>query len=106
MYTKEKFHKTITALKEQYDIDEKKSEDLSKVLGCDFVPPQDNSRLVNIIFDNLHKQFPPKDDFCEIQTFCYTLNFGRVINTEKDPIDELWDQLTKDNATSELNIAS
>lgn len=90
-FTKEQFTSVLSALKSQYDYDKAKTKKLTEIYGVD-VMPSDNSRLTNEIFKMLHIQFPPNGGFCEIQHFCYELDFGRESGLS---IDGLWDLLTK-----------
>lgn len=91
-FTKQEFINTIKAIKDQAEFDKQKAGSLSTILECD-INPHDNSRLLNQLFRLLHTQFPPKGDFCLIQTFCFDLNFGKHLSTEKDPIEDLWEEL-------------
>lgn len=87
------FREVISALRDQNDYDKAKSIELSRAYGCD-VPISDNSRLRNVIFDLLHKQFPPTD-FCKIHCFCWDIDFGRATSSA-DAIGDLWEQLNAD----------
>lgn len=90
--SKNTFKEIIEALRGQYDYDKAKSEKLTEIYGSD-VQPTDNSRLTNQLFKILHAQFPPSGDFCDIQSFCYELDFGRKISFTEDPIGDLFDEL-------------
>ena len=90
------FKAILSSLRAQYDYDAARAEKLSNIYGSD-VMPSDNTRLTNSLFRVLHLRFPPlRDGYCDIQTFCYDLNFGRSgvdIPLGADPIDILWDSL-------------
>ena len=90
-FTKNEFLEIIKALQDQQDIDIYKADSIGKAIGCT-LHTYDNSRLVNQLFKTLHKQFPPKNDFCDIQHFCYELNFGRALSPVKT-IEQLWEEL-------------
>ena len=89
--TKNDFLELITAIRDQHDFDTLKAEKMSEAIECD-MNAHDNSRLVNQLFKILHKQFPPKNDFCDIQHFCFELDFGRMANPIKTT-EQLWEEL-------------
>ncbi len=76
LFTESTFIKTIEVLKEQHEIDLSYSLLLEKTLGADNVPPYDNSRLKNHLFILLQTEFTPKNGHCEIERYCWELNFG------------------------------
>jgi hypothetical protein len=88
-FTKDDFISVLSALQDQYDYDKARTEKLQQVYNSD-IQPSDNSRLTNQLFKLLHKQFPPNGDFCEIQHFCYELDFGRSSGSD---INALWESL-------------
>ena len=87
--TKDLFTKAIVALQKQYDMDNKRASELSTIYGAD-IDPNNNYYLMNAIFGFLHERFPPKNDVCEIQVFCFDQDFGRAVNRT---IDGLWYEL-------------
>lgn len=89
MISKEQFVQTIIALREQHDYDKKRAEELSEIYGTD-IDPANNENLTKIIFTLLQTEFKPHEDGCDIERFCYELNFGRGLETP-DPIWELWE---------------
>jgi len=91
IFTKSEFSVFIDALREQHDYDIERQKILSDLYGSD-VMLSDNSRLTNAIFKGLHAQFPPINGFCEIQHFCYVLDFGRK-SIELINVDILWNKL-------------
>lgn len=94
---KKDFRMIIESIREQYDYDKKRAQELSDIYGAD-VNPNDNSFLLDALFGVLHLSFPPLDNgFCSISTFCYELDFGRdsgiSVDFDCDPIDSFWDSL-------------
>lgn len=82
VYNKELFIETITSLRDQYDYDVKKADQLGKVFDVEF-NPYNNSNLSNAIFSALSIQF----DVETIKSFCYELDFGRRADMT---IEDLW----------------
>ena len=94
---KKDFRVIIESIRDQYDYDKSRANDLAAIYGVD-VNPNDNSVLLKALFGILHLHFPPLENgFCSIQSFCYELDFGRdsgiAVNLESDSIDSLWDSL-------------
>lgn len=89
--TKIDFLDIITAIKDQHDNDLEKAKKTSDAFECD-LSPYDSSRLVNQLFKLLHKQFPPENNFCSIQHFCFELDFGRLATPIKTT-EQLWEEL-------------
>ena len=84
--TKDLFIKAIEALQKQCDADYKRASELSAIYGAD-INPNNNYHLMNAVFAFLHERFPPKNDVCEIQIFCFDQDFGRAVN---QTIENLW----------------
>ncbi len=78
LFNESTFVATINVLREQYEFDASYSELFSKVLSAEGVPAYDNSKLVNHLFKLLQEQFPPRDGVCEIERYCWDLDFGYV----------------------------
>jgi len=89
--TKDLFTQTIEALRDQYDKDTENVNRLSSIYGAD-INPNDNRLITNMLFKFLQLQFPPKNEFCEIEIFCFDQDFGR--KTGKSASD-LWEELVK-----------
>ncbi|CAL2094875.1 hypothetical protein [Tenacibaculum sp. 190524A02b] len=89
--TKTEFIDILNSLKEQSDYDKRWVKSLGDVLGGDLSLPN-NSRLVNQLFNILHSVFPPKDNVCMIQAFCYDYNYGRA-DGYKGSVSDLWESL-------------
>lgn len=102
MVKKALFIKIIENLREQYDYDVAKADLMGKVLDVEDIKAYDNSKLTESIFSLLQLQFPPDKEGCEIQRFCYDLNFGRSLGetnalSEYGAIMDLWDYLNSQN---------
>ncbi|SED11168.1 hypothetical protein SAMN04489761_4310 [Tenacibaculum sp. MAR_2009_124] len=95
-FTKKQFIETIEAIKGQLDYDKNKTESIEVNLKAQYeledllVGPYDNSRLTNQIFKLLHSQFPPSNEGCKIQQYCFDHNF------ERGSISDLWEELLKE----------
>jgi hypothetical protein len=94
--TKAMFVSTVEAIKQQmaYDIDQQYS--LSTVLKVETsqFPLYDNSILIKALILLLQIYFPKEEGFCEIEHYCFDLNFGKISETEYMSIDKLWELLT------------
>lgn len=96
-FTEGEFIETIESIKDQFSYDKKKvkliEDSLKHALNTKetVVGPYDNSRLVNQLFKLLHSQFPPLENNCKIQQYCFDHNF------ERGTIKELWEELNKEN---------
>lgn len=95
VFDKVSFVSVIDAMYSQSKIDEKYSENVSDLFKSDgIVPTYDNSRLFNVLLELLQKHFVPVKGCCEIERYCFELNYGftsegvRVITAEM-----LWEQL-------------
>lgn len=97
-FTKQEFIDTINTIKDQIEFDKEKAKSLSDILECD-INPHDNSRLLNQFFKLLHKQFPPNGSYCPIHSFCFDLDFGKELEYDKCPIEDLWEELVKNIPT-------
>jgi hypothetical protein len=97
--TKDIFVSTIEAIRGQVDYDIDQHFALSSALKLDdgVLPIYDNSLLVKALFVLLHATFP-KDEkgFCDIEHYCFDLNFGNVSEDKFISIEELWCALTGD----------
>lgn len=95
VFDKVSFVSVIDAMYSQSKIDEKYSERVSDLFKSEgIVPTYDNSELFNVLLELLQRQFVPEGGSCEIERYCFELNYGytsdgsRVITPEM-----LWDQL-------------
>jgi hypothetical protein len=98
--TKAMFVSTVESIKQQmaYDIDQQYSLSTAlKVHACQF-PLYDNSILMKALIALLQVYFPrDEEQFCEIEHYCFDLNFGKISETEYMSIDKLWELLTSSN---------
>lgn len=90
--TKEIFISTIDSLQAQVSRDIDASNAISQVFDTDAV--YDNSLLVKAVIKLLQVHFP-KDDkgFCEIEHYCFDMNFGKIQGEELVTAEDLWDRL-------------
>lgn len=90
--TKEIFISTIDSLQAQVSRDIDASNAISQVFDTDAV--YDNSLLVKAVIKLLQIHFP-KDDkgFCEIEHYCFDMNFGKIQGEELVTAEDLWDRL-------------
>jgi hypothetical protein len=90
MSDKQNFIETINVLKNQYEYDTSYCTLLEKLIQADSVPPYDNSKLINHIMGELQKRFPAVDGQCEIERYCYELNFGYADGKQVITPKDLW----------------
>lgn len=95
VFDKVSFVSVLEAMYSQSKIDEKYSERVSDLFKSEgIVPTYDNSLLFNVLLKLLQRQFVPEGGCCEIERYCFELNYGftsdgiRVITPEM-----LWEQL-------------
>lgn len=74
---KDLFISVIESIREQQAKDIIFANGLSDLLQVD-VNPYNNSLLIKTLLDVLRFHFPPVEDFCEIDHYCFFQNFGRV----------------------------
>lgn len=94
MITKKDFVGIINAMQEQYAYDFAYSYGLSKLIKTDDVCAYDNSLLCKSLIKTLYYWFPRNEeyDFCEIEHYCYVINFGKIGDEYESP-EELYDRL-------------
>lgn len=94
MISKELFVSTLEAMRQQILADEKNSSLVAEAFGCSDFYLYDNSLLFKAIISLLRVHFPKEDNFCEIDHWCFTLNFGKLSNEEDfESAEELYDRL-------------
>lgn len=93
MFTKETFLMTIDALEKQNEFDRGYANVLSGVLNASDVQTYDNSSITNLLFTLLQRQFVPVDGNCEIERYCYELNFGWADGNRIYTPEDLWNAL-------------
>lgn len=92
MISKELFIKCLDAIEAQHMLEQENSKTLSDVFGCSDVKFENS--LYKPLIELLQVWFPKdKDDFCEIEHFCFELNFGRQTEIVVTSAEELYDKL-------------
>lgn len=94
--SREKFIEIIEALRGQYLLDKSNAEVISGVFNSSDCGMYDNKLLYNSTISLLREWFPKDEDgFCEIEHYCFVLNFGTAINEESSVITagDLYDRL-------------
>jgi len=91
MISKETFVEVIGAIEKQHAKDMLNSIAIDTVFGGESYL-YDNSLLSKSVIKLLQLHFPREDGFCEIEHFCYFLNFGKL-GDEITTADQLWDKL-------------
>lgn len=105
MIGKALFIDSIEAIRLQMAYDTAKAEAMSDVLNIDEVtiPLYDNSMLIKAIINLLRESFPvDSTGFCEIDHYCFDMNFGKIGEEEVIAPENLWNRLTR----SEEDIVS
>lgn len=87
LISESEFVKIITSLMKQHDLDVAYCKKLSELINGNDIPVYDNSVLVNCLISYLQGYFPPLHGDCEIERFCFELNFGRA-NGSDDAVIE------------------
>lgn len=99
MIGKALFIDSIEAVRLQVSYDMAKAEAMAGVLNVDDspVPLYDNSLLIKAIISLLRESFPvDADSFCEIDHYCFDMNFGKIGEEEVVTPEGLWDKLNAD----------
>lgn len=90
--TKEVFISTIDSLQAQVSRDIAASNAISQVFDTDAV--YDNSLLVKAVIKLLQIHFPKDENgFCEIEHYCFDMNFGKIQGEELVTAEDLWCRL-------------
>lgn len=95
MFTLDTFVQTIDVLRKQHEIDVTYATSIEKAINAKDVPAYDNSLLINHLFSLLQRQFPATDGECEVERFCYVLNYGFVGGKQVLTAEDLWESLHK-----------
>lgn len=91
---KEVFISSIEAIRIQNYKDSVSADLIGKVFNSDSVNPYDTSLLSKTIIQLLQVFFPrDKNGFCEIEHYCFEMNFGKVDGMEFISPEDLWDRL-------------
>lgn len=97
MITKEIFVDTINSLQKQIEYDIKIGEFIKESFGIEYEAVlYDNSIVTMALFKILQHIFPPEKSHCEIEHYCFNLNFGKPTpESEYESPKELYDRLIK-----------
>jgi hypothetical protein len=77
MITKEIFVGAIDSIREQMTTDKLNSSVLTEMFPGSELSTYNNSLLIKGILDLLRLWFPREDGFCELEHYCFDLDFGR-----------------------------
>jgi len=87
--TKEIFFSCIEALRRQEEIDKNVELGMQTAFGVDVKP--ENNILKRQILDLLRLEFPRSaNGYCDIEEYCYKLNFGFLNGEKVVSLEELW----------------
>lgn len=90
--TKEIFISTIESLREQSFRDISASNAISKVFDTDAL--YDNSLVIRATIKLLQVFFPKDENgFCEIEHYCFDMNYGKIEGMDLISAEDLWDRL-------------
>lgn len=97
MISKKLFVSILEDMRQQILADQKNSSLVAEAFGASDFYLYDNSLLFKAIISLLRIDFP-KDEtgFCEIDHYCFTLNFGKMSNEENfESLEQFYDRLKK-----------
>lgn len=96
MIDKITFCTVIENLRQQLYLDRRYGECIQEMFGADKRCTYNDSLLVKSIMSLLHIHFPKdEDDFCEIEHYCFVIEFGKADNQEVLSAEDFYDHLTK-----------
>lgn len=91
---KEVFISAVESIREQMQQDNKHAASIAEIFNTDGINTYDNSKLVKTAISLLQVQFPrDKEGFCEIEHYCFDMNFGKIGNDILVTPEDLWDRL-------------
>jgi|GEM_PF-4053312 len=94
MISREKFIQAIDVLRVQTHNDRLACESIEHVFPGSQVNVYDNSLLIKMVIRLLREWFPvDKNNFCEIDHYCFDLNFGKYGDSEVITAGDLYDRL-------------
>ncbi|MGZ9736567.1 hypothetical protein [Flavobacterium sp. GNP002] len=99
MITEDLFVNVIESIRMQMDYDKGRHNALCDALGVDdgLIPFYDNSVLIKSLIAMLQLFFPRNaDGFCEIEHYCFDMNFGRLEEQQAISPAYLYCQLVSD----------
>lgn len=94
--TEDFFVKVIESIRIQMDYDRGRHDALCNALGADdgSIPFYDNSVLIKSLIEVLQLFFPRSaDGFCEIEHYCFDMNFGRLEEQQAITPEDLFSRL-------------
>lgn len=95
MITLQKFSSTIVVIEKQMLTDKRNSSFIEKVFPHSIINVYDNSELIKSIIGLLQEWFPRDENgFCNIEHYCYDLNFGKLNGEDVLSIENLYFKLT------------
>lgn len=98
MITKELFCAVIENLRQQMYQDRKFGEVIQEMFGCGSRCSYQDDLLVQAIIQLLQVYFPKDaDGFCEIEHYCFIIEFGKIDSNTIMTAEELYDILTTKN---------
>lgn len=102
MISRENFISAIESIREQMHFDSESANSLGGIFFGSTIFPYDNSRLIKSIISLLREWFPKDDNgFCEIEHYCFDMNFGKYQEEEIISPGDLYDRLiSEDKAVS------
>lgn len=94
LLTQEHFVSTIDAIRMQLHKDYAYADAVSSLFNTDSIGPYDNSLLVKQLISLLQMYFPrDKEGFCDIEHYCFELNFGKCGEQELITAEDLYRRL-------------
>ena len=96
LLTQEHFVSTIEAIRMQLHKDYAYADAVSSLFNTDSIGPYDNSLLIKQLISLLQMYFPrDKEGFCDIEHYCFELNFGKCGNQELVTAEDLYYKLVQ-----------
>ena len=91
LLTQEHFVSTIEAIRMQLHKDYAYADAVSTLFNTDSIGPYDNSILIKQLISLLQMYFPrDKEGFCDIEHYCFELNFGKCGDQELITAEDLY----------------
>ena len=97
MIEKQTFIEAIESMRIQYEKDKEHSDSIGKIFSTYDCNLYDNENLYKKIIELLRIWFPVDENgFCEIETYCFQMNFGKPTpDSEWETPGMLYERLTK-----------
>lgn len=94
LLTQEHFVSTIDAIRMQLHKDCTYADAVCSLFNTDSIGPYDNSLLIKQLISLLQMYFPrDKEGFCDIEHYCFELNFGKCGDQELVTAEDLYHRL-------------